>query len=212
MEYLLSALIGYAFGSIPTAYILLKRKKNLDITKAGSGNVGAMNTYEVSKSKKLGAVVLIVDLLKGASAAIISLLIFSNIFIYPALSVLFAVFAHCFNPWINFNGGRGLATAAGGSAVIFPYLLIVWLILWAIFYIMRKDIHFANIGAIVMSVLLTFSTADIAVKYTYLKGVSSSNLIVITTAAMMIIFIKHINPLKELIEKQKEKGVSRNEF
>lgn len=57
MEYIFSFLIGYLSGSIPTAYLILKKVKGIDITIAGSGNVGAMNSFEVTKSKWLGFLV-----------------------------------------------------------------------------------------------------------------------------------------------------------
>jgi glycerol-3-phosphate acyltransferase PlsY len=63
-DFIYSAISGYMIGSIPTAYIFLKKAKSLDIRKNGSGNVGALNAYEVSNSKLIGVLVLIIDLLK----------------------------------------------------------------------------------------------------------------------------------------------------
>ena len=51
MNYFLSVVIGYILGSFPTAYLILKQAKGIDITGQGSGNVGAYNSFEVSKSK-----------------------------------------------------------------------------------------------------------------------------------------------------------------
>ena len=55
MDILLSAFIGYIIGSIPTAYLILKKKSGLDIRNEGSGNVGTLNSYEVTNSKKIGS-------------------------------------------------------------------------------------------------------------------------------------------------------------
>jgi glycerol-3-phosphate acyltransferase PlsY len=203
MEYLLSSVIGYLLGSFPTAYIFLKQSKGIDITNEGSGNVGAMNSFEVTKSKVIGYSVFLVDFLKGLCSIIIPVLLFPNEFIYPALSLLFAVFSHCYNPWINFKGGRGLATAAGGAAFMFPFLLVVWSVLWAIFYVMRKNIILANISSTVLSLLVVFGTSDIAVKYAYPKPVNLGVLLLVSSAVLVIIFIKHIEPLKELISEIK---------
>jgi len=205
MEYLISSIIGYALGSIPSAYILLKRIKGIDVTKKGSGNVGAMNSFEVSNSKLIGYFVFLLDFLKGIGSVLVPTLIFSNDFIYPALSLLFAVFSHCYNPWLKFKGGRGLSTAAGGAAVLFPFLLAVWAILWVIFYLMRKDIIFANISSTVFSLLVVFGTSEIAVKYAYPKPDSVSALILASCAILILIFIRHIEPLKELISQEKNK-------
>jgi glycerol-3-phosphate acyltransferase PlsY len=203
MEYLISSTIGYILGSFPSAYILLKLKKGIDITEKGSGNVGAMNSYEVTNSKLIGISVFLVDFLKGAGSVLIPSLIFPNEFIFPALSLLFAVFTHCYNPWLQFKGGRGLSTAAGGAVLLFPFLLAVWAVLWVIFYLMRKDIIFANIGSTVFSILIVFGTSEIAIKYAFPKPDSISGLILVSVAILLIIFIKHIEPLKEFISEQK---------
>lgn len=211
MEYLLSSLIGYLLGSFPTAYIFLQKTKGLDITKEGSGNVGAMNSFEVSNSKFVGISVLFIDLLKGGASVLIPILVFGNVFIYPAIGLLFAVFSHCYNPWIFFKGGRGLATAAGGAAIIFPYLLAVWVILWVLFYVMRKDILLANIAATILSVLLLFGTYRIAFNYAFPKPAGVDILLTASSSILIIIFIKHIEPLKELIQKQKNNRKHKNE-
>jgi len=205
MEYLISSTIGYLLGSFPSAYIFLKKAKGMDITKEGSGNVGAMNSFEVSNSKVMGYSVFLVDFLKGAASVLIPSFIFPDQFIYPAMSLLFAVFSHCYNPWINFNGGRGLSTAAGGAAFLIPFLLGVWAVLWVIFYMMRKGILFANISSTIFSLLILYGTSKIAVKYAYPQPESISALILISTAVLIIIFIRHIEPLREFISDQKSK-------
>jgi glycerol-3-phosphate acyltransferase PlsY len=207
MEYLISSVVGYILGSIPSAYLLTKQIKGIDITKNGSGNVGAFNSFRVTRSKLIGILVLIIDFSKGAFPAGILIFLFPNNFIYPALAVFFAVLSHCFNPWLGFKGGRGLATAAGGAAVIFPFLLIVWTILWVIFYLMRKNILFSNIAATILSLLLVYNTVDIAIKYTCPKTNDVSSVVFISTSVLVLILIKHIDPLKELVIKQKTKRV-----
>ena len=211
MEFLLSTSIGYILGSFPTAFLLVKIFRGIDITKTGSGNVGTLNTFRISKSKLIGFSVLFIDALKGALSVFIPLLLFPETFIFPALAMLFAVFAHCFNPWLGFRGGRGLAVAAGGSLVIFPYTVLLWVLLWVIFYLMKKNHHIANIAATILTLLLLFNTVDIAMKYSTIKPESSSSLIAITAAMLMIIFIKHIEPLKKIIEKQKTNRVTKND-
>ncbi len=205
MEYLLSSLIGYFLGSIPTAYIVLKKSKGIDITNTGTGNVGAMNSYEVTNSKYIGLIVFAIDFLKGIFSVLIVRMIFPNEFVYPALSLLFAIFSHCFNPWINFKGGRGLATAAGGSIILFPFLLFVWIILWVLVYLTKKDILIANILATVLSLIVIYITEKINIEYVYPTPSSHGELMLLVTGGLLIIFIKHIEPLKEIISKIKEK-------
>ncbi len=198
MEYLLSSLIGFLMGSIPAAYILLKKSRGIDITEEGSGNVGAMNSFEITNSKVIGLAVLVIDALKGLLSVYLILLLFPVNFIYPAVSLFFAVFAHCFNPWLGFKGGRGLATAAGGSSLLFPFALIVWGVLWLAVYLFRKDILWANIWAIVMTLIIILTSSDIARKYSFPHAGTRGELILFSMALLTIIFVRHIEPFKRI--------------
>ncbi len=200
MEYLLSSLIGYLLGSIPAAYILLKKSRGIDITEEGSGNVGAMNSFEVTNSKIVGLAVLVIDALKGLLSVYLVLLLLPVNFSLPAVSLFFAVFAHCYNPWLGFKGGRGLATAAGGATLLFPFALIVWGILWLAIYIFRKDILWANIWAIIMTLIIIIISSDIAMKYSFPRAGTRGELILFSIALLIIIFVRHIEPLKEIIK------------
>ena len=202
MEYFFSAIIGFLLGSIPTGYLILKRSKGIDITNTGSGNVGAMNSYEITNSKKIGLLVLLIDFLKGSISAILPKILFEDIFILPALALLLAIFSHCFNPWINFKGGRGLATAAGGTFFLFPFLLVVWITLWILTYIIKKDILFANIFATVFSIIAILITNGFSIKYAYPTPATPGELVLLSTSGLLIIFIKHIEPLKEFLSKK----------
>ncbi len=208
MQFLISSLIGYLFGSIPTAFLLMK-KKGIDITVAGSGNVGAMNTYEVSRSKLTGFIVFAIDFAKGFLSVFILKLLYPNEFIYPSRALLFAVLSHCFNPWINFKGGRGLATAAGGTIILFPYLLLCWIIIWVISFLYKKDILLANVLATPLSLLIVFGKPELAVKYSFPQPKDIGTLIIFSAAGLIIIFIKHIEPLKEIIQTYKSKGIKK---
>ena len=81
MNYIISAAIGYLLGSIPTAYLIFKKKQNEDITLKGTGNVGAHNIYEITNSKMLGIIVMLIDMAKGSLSALIPLFIFGDVFI-----------------------------------------------------------------------------------------------------------------------------------
>lgn len=203
MEYFFSSLIGYALGSFPAAYLLLKKVKNLDITTQGSGNVGAMNTLDVTRSKVLGAIVLLADAFKGLLSVYLCILLFPGGFIYPALSLMFAVFSHCYNPWLKLKGGRGLSTAAGGTLLLFPVVPLIWLMIWFIIYFMKKDIILANVWASIAVLIIIFSTADIVWKYSFPMAESLSSLILFSTGLVMIILSRHIDPFIEFLTTKK---------
>lgn len=202
MEYLISAAVGYLLGSFPAAYIMLKKSKGIDITREGTGNVGAMNSFEVSNSKVIGLTVLVIDALKGLLSVYVTLLIFPINFVFPALALFFAVFAHCFNPWLGFKGGRGLATAAGGTSLLFPFALVFWIVLWLILYLYRKDILWANVLATIVVMIIILLSPAAALKYSFPRAGTPGELVLFSMALLVIIFVRHIEPLQEIIKNQ----------
>ncbi|MFA5804679.1 MAG: glycerol-3-phosphate acyltransferase [Melioribacteraceae bacterium] len=125
MNYFISLTIGYLIGSFSTAFIILKKFHGLDITQTGSGNVGALNSFRVTKSKRIFLLVLIIDFFKGFLSVILTILLFGQEFIFPMLSITAAVFSHCYSPWLK--GGKGLATATGGSIGLSIPIFVIWI-------------------------------------------------------------------------------------
>jgi len=202
MNILVSLCIGYFIGSIPTAYLLLKITKGIDIRKYGSGNVGTLNSFKVSNSKIIGIVVLLLDFLKGVLSVLIVKLLFGEIFLLANLALLAAVLGHCYSFWLKFGGGRGLATAAGGSIVISPLIIAIWLVFWVLVYKWKNNIHLANISAIV---LVIFSAALFSNELNNLSLLKADSSIIFgfsLSLLMMIILSKHWEPLKVLINKK----------
>lgn len=203
MEYLISLILGYIIGSFPTAYIILKKTKNIDVTNAGTGNVGAMNSFEVTNSKTIGIIVFLIDFAKGILPIFILKIFGLDDFTLFAVASLACIFAHCYNPWLKLKGGRGLASAAGSTAIIFPFTLVAWLILWVIFYFMKKDITIANVAASVMALLLILTSIKIALKYAFPTPESEAVIVLFSLGLMLIIISKHTEPLQELFDTMK---------
>lgn len=205
LNFWLSISIAYIIGSIPFAFLLIKKKLNKKITELGSGNVGAMNSYEVSGSKLIGILVFILDFIKGVAAVQISKYLGWGSFEIMLLTALFVVLGHNYSIFLKLKGGRGLATAAGAILVVNPFTLILWILMWIIaYYIIEKDIHLGNIFASLMSAILVFFAP-----YKFLSLINihyyfdESEYKIFSSLICMLIFIKHINPLKELIERKR---------
>ncbi len=112
MKFLL-LLISFFSGSIPFSYILYRLFKGEDIRKRGSGNVGATNALR-SGGVGIGIAVAILDISKSAIPVYFSLPYGRE---FAALCGLFAVFGHCFTPWLSFRGGKGVASFIGAGLV-----------------------------------------------------------------------------------------------
>lgn len=126
---LLLLLTAYLFGSLPTGYILGKLLKGIDIREYGSGSTGATNVLR-TLGKGPGATVLAIDLLKGAAAIVLVRFFYQSdsplIALAPAnfnatewfpwvvvLGGLAAVLGHSKSIWLNFSGGKSVATGLG---------------------------------------------------------------------------------------------------
>lgn len=112
---ILSAVIGYGFGSIPFGLILPKLFRLGDIRKIGSGNIGATNVLR-SGNKKVALMVLLLDGGKGAFAVWLTLALGLSSWGRddPAMmAAIFAVLGHIFPIWLKFKGGKGVATTLG---------------------------------------------------------------------------------------------------
>lgn len=203
MNILIVSILAYLIVSFPTAFLVLMKFHNLDITKEGSGNVGTLNSFELTNSKKVALIVLIVDLFKGMISVFIAKYFFSNDFLTSSIALNFSILGHCYSPWIKFKGGRGLATAAGGSLLLSPIIPIIWLISWFITKKISRDIHIANIGAtltIILSVILFTQPLNFI---TFPPAEKSFIFIFSISLMMLIILSKHINPLREILIKNK---------
>jgi len=200
MLLLYSALIGYLLGSIPTAFIVLKFTNGIDIRKEGSGNVGTLNSYEVSNSKLIGIIVLFIDFLKGLLSVLIIKLFLDDLFLLQIISLLFAVLGHCYSLWLKFKGGRGLASAAGGIFILSPLVLVFWLIIWFLSYKIKKNIHLSNIFATIIVGLISIMFSTVLNKFTFPPADKSIIFGFSISLLMLIIFSKHLEPLKIIIQ------------
>lgn len=123
-------LLGLLVGSVPCAWLLVRWRTGRDVAREGSGNVGALNASRVGRSKALGAVVLLLDILKGAAAVLVARTASSAP--HADLAALVgAVAGHDYNPWLSLArrrlvGGKGFAAAAGGMLVALPWLVAGW--------------------------------------------------------------------------------------
>ena len=127
---ILAAILAYLLGSIPTAILVSKGHFGIDIRDYGSGNAGATNTFRVL-GKKYGILVMVVDVLKGFTAANFPFLLGNfqyGTIILINLQLLFgllAVIGHVFPVYVGFKGGKGVATLFGMIlAIHFPAAMV----------------------------------------------------------------------------------------
>jgi glycerol-3-phosphate acyltransferase PlsY len=122
-EVVVGVAIGYVIGTFPSADLVTRvaSRGSVDIRRAGSGNPGGLNTMRVL-GRGWGVLVILVDVLKGAVAGFVGLVI-ADPAAYAAGTA--AIAGHVWPVWTRFRGGRGVATAGGSFVSVFPPFFLV---------------------------------------------------------------------------------------
>jgi len=145
---------SYLIGSIPTAFIFGKLLKKIDIRKFGSGNIGATNALRVL-GKKVGISVLALDILKGIIPIFLVQIAGLPINIsWDLFRILIGISCICGHNWtifLNFKGGKGIATTLGvliGLAWQTPGLggiLLLLVLIWILIFLLSRMVSLASI-------------------------------------------------------------------
>jgi glycerol-3-phosphate acyltransferase PlsY len=160
MNTLIWVLAGYLFGSLPTGYLAVKLLTGKDIRTLGSGNTGGTNAGRVL-GKKWAVIVTVIDMLKGG-AAVLLCHYFGGSDTTVALAAFAAVCGHNFPVWLNFHGGKGVATTFGTL-----FFVQIWhscaavLGAGALWFVVMKATHYvsaASIAALLFLALLFYLT------------------------------------------------------
>jgi glycerol-3-phosphate acyltransferase PlsY len=136
---------AYLLGSLPTAYLLVRRVRGADLRSMESGSVGALNAFRATGAGWVGWTVLVADVLKGVAAVALAGPGASTSL--PALLAAAAVAGHNWPVWLRGKGGKGLATAAGALTILTPIAVPVWGVLWGIGYVASGYIVFGTVAA-----------------------------------------------------------------
>jgi acyl phosphate:glycerol-3-phosphate acyltransferase len=129
---------------------LAKKFAGVDIKASGSGSIGATNVLRVVKetnpslAKKLGIATLALDALKGVAVLTVAYFMGLSEATLWAIAVL-AVIGHCFSPYLNFEGGKGIATGMGVMMFMLPYETLIALIVWGT---LAKTIRISSVSSL----------------------------------------------------------------
>lgn len=127
---------AYLIGSFPSAYIVARLRKGIDIRKVGSRNMGAMNVfYQVGFW--YGMLVLAMDIGKGAAAVALArwLGVPVTVEFFAGLAV---VLGHGFSVFLKFRGGRGGATLIGVFAFLMPWGIPFYLAVFGLLLLLTR--------------------------------------------------------------------------
>lgn len=200
-------LLSYLVGSIPSSIWVGKLVKGVDIRYHGSGNAGATNTFRLLGWKP-GVAVLAIDFFKGFSSSYwisqlayyigsgpISLFDFWDVdpFLRIVCGVV-AVIGHMFPVYANFEGGKGMATAAGMLCGIEPVSVGVTAVVFALVMVFSRYVSLASVMAAFIYPLVL-----LILRYGFGWNLDGSILIFGALVGFGII-IKHRGNIKRLLD------------
>ncbi len=147
LNLIIVALYSYFLGSIPFGLVLTKIFLKKDIRKLGSGNIGTTNVLRTG-NKFLAIATLILDLLKGFISVYFTMLYFESLVSYAAL---ICFIGHIFPIWLNFKGGKGVATYLGVILALSFNFFLVFGVSWIALSLLFR---FASLASIVSSMIV----------------------------------------------------------
>jgi glycerol-3-phosphate acyltransferase PlsY len=177
---------AYLLGTFPTA-ALIGRMTGHDPTAEGSGNPGATNVLRTS-GRGAGVAVLAVDVAKGALAVGLGLLVGDHTL--GVIAGAAAVLGHVAPVGRRFRGGKGVATAAGASAVAFPALSLV---LGVVFVVTVAVTRRVSVGSLVLALLLPVGVA---------LGGGSGLEVLVTAGVSLVVIARHHENIRRLIRRE----------
>ena len=183
MDYIITALVSYLFGSIPFGYLFTKILLKKDIRNVGSGNIGATNVLRTG-NKSLGYLTLVLDIAK----AVVPVIYIK--FNYPDLvyiSALCAFLGHLFPIWLKFKGGKGVATGFGTIIFLNVYVGVIGLLIWmSIAKLYRISSLSALISYLFIPISMFFFTSE-------------KSFFIATVLIALICYLQHRENIKRLL-------------
>ena len=185
-EYLLTGVIAYLVGSIPSGLILGKLFWHTDLRKYGSHNIGATNAWR-TLGKVPGIIVFLADSLKGQAGVLLGLSLVGT----PLAAViggLLAIVGHNFSLFLRFHGGKGVATSLGVLTMLMGNVTLIVFALWFTIVYMTR---YVSLGSVVAGVLTPILAALFAYPMEY---------IVFTVIAAFLVIVRHHENIKRLMD------------
>lgn len=181
----------YAVGSIPFG-VIVARMKNVDITKIGSGNIGATNVFR-ALGTSAGAAVLFLDAFKGFLPVYMATRIVPG---SPSVAVvcgMIAILGHTFSVFMKFKGGKGVATSLGVLIALEPQAAFLAFFFWLVPVLMTKYVSLGSLCAAVF-VPVFFIATDKPFSYKFFAVVIA-----------LFVIVKHRENIKRLLNKTESK-------
>lgn len=196
MSTVIFVLMAYLMGSIPTGVWIGKKFKNIDIREHGSKNTGTTNAYRVLGAK-YGLIVLISDVLKGFIPVYAAS--FSGVTGLSLIIVgMVAIIGHSLSVFLNFKGGKGVATSLGVFLFLIPKVMFI---LIGVFVLVSVISKYVSLASIVCAVLLPVLTYLLPVRI----GIPKIPLVIINFFIGSFVVYRHRDNIRRILKGEENK-------
>jgi glycerol-3-phosphate acyltransferase PlsY len=183
--------VAYLCGSVPYG-LLIARARGVDVRAVGSGNIGATNVAR-ALGKKTGALVLLLDALKGYLPAALASWMWPTRPEIAAGCGLAALFGHVFPVWLKLHGGKGVATGLGVFLALAPLATLIAGVVFLAFYKVKKIVSIASIAA---STVLPLAMLALGAPLAH---------VLIGVAAWLLVVLRHRTNIQRLLRREERK-------
>lgn len=135
--------LAYLSGAVPYGVVFGKLFRKTDLRKVGSGSTGTTNALR-AYGAKISVAVMLCDILKGALPVLLARAFGASPWVIAAVAAL-SVIGHCWSPFIEFDGGKGVATGGGALIALQPWVAFALVLMVAIVWWTR----YVSLGSIV---------------------------------------------------------------
>lgn len=158
IETIITVIMAYIIGSIPTGYIIVKLATGQDIREIGSGSTGATNVKRVM-GKKWFFITLLLDAFKGALPVILTSLfatVFTKIGLLPVLAAIAVILGHSKSLFLKFTGGKSVASGVGTILALNWQVGLIIAAIWAVITYCSKYVSLGSIIALALSPFIMY--------------------------------------------------------
>jgi len=196
----ISLLVAYLLGSIPSAYYAVKWLKGIDLRTVGSGNLGYTNAGRVL-GYGWAAPVLLFDILKGTAAVLFVRWLLPGQEYMAIATGLAAILGHTWTIFLGFKGGgKGVAVSAGVFAALSPIPFAIALVL---FLLTLAAIRYMSIASITGAISLAASGGALLAKKS--PNAPSWEVFIFSTIVALLIVVRHHSNIRRLLRGEEPK-------
>ncbi|WP_138205612.1 glycerol-3-phosphate 1-O-acyltransferase PlsY [Haloimpatiens lingqiaonensis] len=192
---IITIVIAFICGSIPTGYLITKKICGIDIRTKDSGNIGSTNVKRIVGAK-ISIITQIIDILKGVVPVFLAINLIKMIKLpisnnaYLSIIAIVVILGHDYTPFLKFNGGKGVNTTIGAFILLAPAATLIGV---AVHFIFRSFTDIVSIRSIALGV--TIPIICIIMKLPI-------EVIISTTVACILMIFRHKSNLIRLINKE----------